>query len=136
MSVLLYLVEYACIVGRTLSIAYSSNIFELRGGRLFTNAAPSVMMVLVYGSASGVVTWLSRMVMRWDPRGWYLSKEVKPILLDWCIESPSSVGQCSAGLRRPHCPCRTVLRTPYGSSLKTQTLSSKPPLYCHTSVSA
>ena len=44
MSVLSYLMEYARIVGMTSNVAYSSNAFEDRGGRLFTSAELSMMM--------------------------------------------------------------------------------------------
>ena len=55
MSVLSYLMEYARIVGMTSNVAYSSNVFEDRGGRLFTSAAPSMMMTSACGSLSGSV---------------------------------------------------------------------------------
>ena len=42
MYVLWYLVEYPCIEGKTSNTAYPSNVFDVRGHRLFTKAEPSM----------------------------------------------------------------------------------------------
>ena len=56
MSVLSYAELNFSTFGKKSSYAYSSKVFDLQGGIVFTNAEPSMMMTDTCGTESGHVT--------------------------------------------------------------------------------
>ena len=54
MPVLLYLSVSACTCGMIVTLAYSSNVVDVLGGREFNMADPSTTMVSVSSSVLGV----------------------------------------------------------------------------------